>query len=432
MIDYDVLIIDPASTEFNRGSFCYLPYILYSALKSDGVDVGIVENFTAAELDSLPKANHYLVALWSYPQLDICFILNQFLKGKRGFFGFYPLVEYYKLPVYRVTDYLVLRGIEAYPAHYSHFKYILLSDCDMHLKKYSGQVYPLFTSYGCPRKCSFCPSSVNCGHQRLSTPVEKVKEVLNACQSLGVKNIHFTDEDFFYDTDRAGRILEHASSKNMKFIALGSVDSVRRFIKTFGNTALIDSGAKLIEVGMETADPFLTKEMGKPSFSQCEALADEISGADIFWLTLTFFPGETISTLNETGRFLDKNGHDIGTLYGRIATNSTRGGLGQFFQPYHGTKGFDELGSEGIFVSDRPIRLIPSFLPHSFIEDVVEKKREVVEEDYKWFDLYNLPDSIQFGDGKVFDILKSIRSQYGITLAQAAMYLAICARLEVI
>ena len=45
------------------------------------------------------------------------------------------------------------------------FKYGLMSDCDLHIKSDDKRpVYPLFTSYGCPNNCMFCPIPPNRGH----------------------------------------------------------------------------------------------------------------------------------------------------------------------------------------------------------------------------------------------------------------------------
>ncbi len=147
---YDIVIIDPASTEFNRGSFCYLPYIFYSACRSNNEDVFLMENFTIADIDEIPKAKNYYIALWSTPQIEICTVLKRFLKGKMVFFGYTPLIKEYNFPCVEIGKSIIHKGIVNYPKHYKDFQYLLLSDCDMHLSKYDGQVFPLCTSYGCP------------------------------------------------------------------------------------------------------------------------------------------------------------------------------------------------------------------------------------------------------------------------------------------
>jgi len=152
-MQYDCIIIDPSSPEFNRGSFCYLPYIFYAYLKTRGLNVLLLEDFNCSQIDDVPEAEDYFVGLWSYPQIDNALVINRFLRKKPFFFGYYPLIEKLKLKERRILENEILTGIETYVNFYHDFAHILLSDCDMHLRKYEGQVYPLFTSYGCPNGC---------------------------------------------------------------------------------------------------------------------------------------------------------------------------------------------------------------------------------------------------------------------------------------
>ncbi len=410
MLDY--LIIDPASTEFNRGSFCYLPYILYNALKEGGWNVKIVEDFTVANLDNLPKAKNIYVALWSYPQIEACQVIHKLQTQSVKFFGYRPLINKLGLPFKNIENDTILEGLKAYPKYYKDFKYLLLSDCDMHLNKYEGVVYPMFTSYGCPKSCSFCPASVNCYQHRLELDVKDVLGMLWDCRKNGIFNIHFTDEDFFWNTDRAHAILSESVGKGMNFIMLGSVEKVQKFVDTHGEYLLIEAGVKLIEVGFETGDPALSKKMNKTVKSQYayEALAKSLKEVKVLWLTLTFFPGETIATLNKTGDFLRSFGLDSKELYGRIRTNGTEGGLGQFFQLYDGVKDFDRIAKEGEILTERPMRLIPSYIPTSFKESVI---KDIIIEPMTtyWLSLYKLDVHLFFWIGcegkKIKDVAKS-------------------------
>ena len=82
-------IIDPVSSQFNRGGFCYFPFVLEAAIE----DSFLIEEFGAAELDKLPQAEEYLIALWSYPQIEHVAAMLQFLpKGKARVFGYNPLI----------------------------------------------------------------------------------------------------------------------------------------------------------------------------------------------------------------------------------------------------------------------------------------------------------------------------------------------------
>lgn len=438
---YDYVIIDPASPEFNRGSFCYLAYILFSALKATHQNVLLVEDFTCSQLDNLPDAENYLVALWSYPQIDAALVIDRFLKKKPRFFGYYPIIDKLGLKKYRIHDGMIELGIQWYVQFFSSFKHILLSDCDMHLSKYEGQVYPLFTSYGCSNRCGFCPVGINCERKRVVLPLQSVYTNLDYCDESGYKNIHFTDEDFFYNSDRAYLILKHTMGRGFNYIALGSVHTVSHFIEKYGVEFLEKAGMRLIEVGLESADPDLNKAMGKPGFERYEKLAEQTKGkVDIFWLTMTFFPGETIKSLRATGLFLEKYGFALDQLYGRVQTNSTKGGLGQFYQFYEGTMTFVDLLNQGEVLNYRPIRLLPSFVPNSFLNSEISNFRVPTGDDVKWYKLYRLEDAlihyplhIEFSLSKpltVEDAFSSLSKKFPEN--DVVTYLAISARLGVI
>jgi len=437
---HDFVIIDPSSPEFNRGSFLYLPYILFSALTEKGFSVILLEGFACEGIDQIPEAEQYLVALTSYPQIDACLVLDRFLPKKPSFFGYYPLIDQYKFSKYRVSDQQIADGISNYVKYYQQFERILLSDCDMHLTKYEGQVYPLFTSYGCSNGCKFCPVSVNCGRKRIVVPLEEVKLVLDFCGAKGYKNIHFTDEDFFFDADRAEQILRYTQGKGFNYIALGSVHTVTKFIEKFGTDVFDETGMRLIEIGLETADSVLNKAMGKGGRDKYSALAEMAKGkVDIFWLTMTFFPGETIQTLRSTGLFLEQYGFKLEELYGRVQTNSTMGGLGQFYQSYDGTVENVGIERKGEVLSARPMRLLPSFIPYSFLDCKISQCRPIYDDEKKWYQLYkingeifSLFDELCFEDEflSVNDLFKELKKEFSIN--DSVSFLAISARLGVI
>lgn len=424
MLDY--YIIDPTYIEFNRGGYGYLPYILYSALKEEGWDVEINEDFTMPQMKDIPEAKEYLVALWAYPQIDLAILIHKFLPSENvSFFGYYPLIEQLGVPKKRISNDTILKGIKNYPKYFKDFKYLLLCEDDMHLSKYDGIVYPLFTSYGCGNGCAFCPLTVNCDYQRIQLSTSEAIQSLINCYDLGIRNIHFTDDDFFHDTERTCYILRGVEGLDMKFIALGTVGKVQKFLDKYGERPLIQAGVKIIEVGLETADETVASLMHKPKANKYVKLYESLKEVDIFWLTLTFFPGETISSLNTTGIFLKKYGHKPEDMYSRIATNSSEGGLGQFMQLYHGVRQYNELYEQGIHINDRPVRLLPSFVPYSFLKSTIKQHRNIQKDDLKWFKPYKInPHKYELCDGKQICELTDEPDGY--------VFYAICARLRII
>lgn len=378
-----ILVIDPTSPEPNRGSYCYLPYIFYNYLKETHNDKVILkENFTLPDMDGIFEEmyGHIFVALWSYPQIEMCNYLYRTYGEKVHFFGYDPLIEHLRLPGVVIENHMIFSGMCAYPKYYDKFQHLLLSDCDQHIKK-PGEppitMVPLFTSYGCPRRCKFCSATAN-QSSRIGMSVPHAVDLIQQCHEQGRHNIHFTDEDFFYDAGRAYNILEKAveMSDQWQFIALAHLDTLDKFINYVAvmeqpeTAEKIWNSLRLIEVGLETADDKLARQMGKRGVSgQDKAVSvAKKCPSPILWLTMTFFPGETVGSLNRTGQFLKEYGLPIERMSPRIVTNGTVGGLGQFFQFYHGC-GMSEsaLASHGMILTERPMRLLPSFIPYSFL-----------------------------------------------------------------
>lgn len=447
-------IIDPSGTEFNRGSFCYTPYLLYNGLSElkTAEKINLLETFVPENLDLIPKADLNIVTLWSYPQIETALLLNHFIPFETGlknvyYAGYSPLISHLGLPHIKdvlgydpIADYAFLQiAMKTYPKYYSHFQRLLLSDCDMHLQSLEkGQlVYPLFTSYGCPMGCEFCPSTKNCGNTRISLPLYEVIHMLYECEEKGIFNIHFTDEDFFFSTKRAFAILDYLKNKGFHLIALGSSSNVLRFIKQYGADIFKESGLEVIEIGFESGEDAVSYAMGAgKSLDSCYELAEiqEKIYARVFWLVLTFFPGETITSLNETGLFLRKYGLTQNEVVGRLRTNGTKGGLGQFFQPYHGLDMYEKLEGNGQFLTERPIRLIPSYIPKSFLDSQIkEVVIERFEEAKPWLELYNI--SLDEADLQSFEgkfVFEFIKNESTVVAMHNSIMFAVLARMGVI
>ena len=444
------IMIDPVSPEFNRGSFCYMGYLLFSAMQDLKCKVEIKENFCAAEIDTLDhSADQFLIVMWNHTQIEHVQTLIRFLpKGKVLVFGFWDMIKAQHMPMYEVPAEIIQRGMVTYYKNFNFFKQILLSDCDMHLKGCTGQVYPFFTTYGCPRGCNFCPTTLNLPTTdrtggRIATPLPELYRVFDdMIDNYGFHNWHFTDEDFYIDHERCKAFCDYLVKKQkdtgLKFqiITLGERHTVNRFVEKYGWDLLVQTGIKLIEIGLESAEDDLGKTMGKGGVKLCHKLANE-SPIPIMWLTMAFYPGETISALNKTGEFMKEHGLGLDELYDRITTNGTYGGLGQFWQYYEGfykdnKESVDRIELPGTVFSRRPMRLLPSFVPDSFINDHVnEVAREIAPEDFVWFDNYKI-DPPKFDD--IFPgetVGQIVKRQYKNPL-DGYMALAVCAKIGLI
>jgi len=404
-----IAIIDFATSEVVRGSFGYDSYLLYSALKlNPKMEVDMYEDATPFKLHRMDKKyDEYIIHFWSYPQIESVLWSQYNFKGTISFIGYKPLIDKHKLKhcTYWTKENL-LKGMQNLPNIYKDMKYGLMSDCSLHIKDDDKRpVMPLFTSYGCPNNCKFCPIPANRGHlgkdKRVFLDNNALYDALNKA-FIGNNNVHLCDEDIFVNVDWANKVIEYliviqdaykiAGNKPFKWIALGSINTFYNYIKKYGKEKLIQSGCHLIELGIEAKDELLRKSMNKTgTFEQVDFIINNTKEINKFWLTVTFFPGETITTLNIMGDWLRIHGTQPNMLEERLITNGFVGGLGQMYQPYDGTIDFDTLPSKGMILTNRPVRLIPSYIPYSFLEcRPIKTDKKFDFNDVKWFNTYNI------------------------------------------
>jgi hypothetical protein len=398
------VILDFATTEVVRGSFGYDSYLLYSALKSRGEEVSLIEDVSPMQIHKGigEESDEWIIHYWSYPQKTFIDWAMKKLRGKKSFIGYKPLIRRDNLPLLKEYDNkAIYEGMKYLPEILKEFKYGLMSDCDEHIKgSKMEKVMPLFLSYGCPNVCAFCPIPAN---RRDSTPrrveldFDDCSRTLLSMREKGYNSIHFCDEDFFMNTDRAETIISFLSSLGgFKYIALASVSSFYKIVERVGIQKILDSGLQVVELGLETKDLALRKKMKKTgSEEQLQYLLNIKELKDkIFFLSVSLFPGETLESVEKTGAFLKQYGPTITSLTSRVKANSSVGGLGQFFQHYTGCIDEETLAKQGKFYEKIfPTRLEPSFAPYSLLKQKPKWKynQEIaLNELFWWRDVYNL------------------------------------------
>ena len=429
-----ILLIDPTTTEWNRGGYCYLPYLFYDYLKHEkGFDVTFYENFTAPEKFDLvvDENTDIYISLCTPPQKDICLELHQSFPTAK-FFGYYGFIEELGFPMLRISPEQLVAGMRHQGKSFESLQSILLSDCDAHIKgEFKGTFYPFNTSYSCSRGCQFCPGSKNNNHKIDSMTLKDVETKLAFYYTKDYKNIHFTDENFFIDIDRAYYILCFCQKyEDLNLIILGDSESILKFINRYGRNFLHLSHVRLLEIGFEGFN-LLSIKGGEKHLETCRMLYTLVPDL-VYWLTLTFAPGETLTTLAETGQFLHLYGKDPEDMLPRLRTNGTEGGLGQFFQQYPDL--YTEY-LEGLHSPFNATRLYPSFIPKSFLESRIKRINtgRFIELEY-WCDLYNVPTAIDphFVNCTVQNILNLLEEDSYLSQASICIALAIAARLGII
>lgn len=386
------VLLQPTTFERNLSGICYKIYWAYSALRKAGLPVEIIEDATLARADAVIRASSsatIICDLSTYPQIDLILDLVRSYPNRLQFIGYSPLIKRLRLPEFDFSPLGVdvLEGAWAYPYYYDHFDRGLLSDCDEHIvsagRDKSRVVVPVFLSVGCRRKCPYCYVGTEGYPYGQLADIETINHVLSYVDERGW-DVHFCDEDFFAHP-LLGEILDILSRKSIRWIALGSSVSLSAAIKKYGPERLRAAGYYLSEVGLETvSSDVLRKNQNLGPILE--------SGLRTLWLTVTFFPSETLASLNATGRFMKSYGMKYEEMVERLRTNGTEGGLGQFYQPYAGTP-WAEGPRTGRMLTARPTRLWPSFVGFEFL---AEKPAQIVDlpgDFEKWGRLYGLSKS---------------------------------------
>lgn len=426
------VIIQPSTYERNLGGICYMPYWVYSFYRSGNIPVEIHEDVTVREMDSIlqsyNKSDFFIIDLSSYPQIDLALIFYKELCKKQylcQFVGYKPLIEKYNLP-YITENVDLLKGCFNSIFYLEETKFGLLSDCDNHLKQIgeTKKVVPLFLSVGCKRACPFCYcTGTNYPYGFMDK--EQIKKVIDYCESKKY-NIHFCDENFYYH-DEIEFIIEYLKTKHIKYIALTDSLILSHIVEGkfyFTEKDLLESGNILNEIGLEVVEESALKKAQniKPLLN---------SKLKLFWLTMTFLPDDTIKNQNKTGQFLKKYGYKYDELLERIRTNSTVGGLGQFYQIYDGLKGSESCRKSGVELTERATRLSPSYIGDTYLSEIPKRNSHINEEDFKWFELYGI------NEGQVTEVFYSIDGKENVRRISKMqpdnlIIIAILARLNII
>lgn len=413
----------------------------------------------------------YIIHVWSETQIPMALTLRAILQQynpftKITFIGFNPLLERYGLPK-EFPDYTeVLQEGMLYQYEYAipivrelgetdrNERFLTtipeIEDCDCHYTLVAylaghpsdslskgkptdvlvGSIleepfYPMLTSVGCPMGCKFCKVSA---YQRkpVSMDFEDVSHLLNDLNRtraiktcMGGVNIHLFDDNFLADTDRAIDILLEAYRINprFRFIFLATLRSTKEFVDKVDKMEYRDKWAiysviHMVEIGLETVNSDMSREIGKDKPKQDIDPVSVMGRFNILWLTITFLPNENIQTLNEVGEFLSRNGLNPEFLTPRMKGAGTQFGLGQFFCPYEGTdmNNGDDMRIDGLTLLETPLRLLPSWIPFTFLESDFMLNRSSFHSKFLAVN--------KDGEVAIPDIVKSAAVNYGIEVPE--------------
>lgn len=185
-----------------------------------------------------------------------------------------------------------------------------LIDWDQTPREYLHPVFPMRGSRGCPHKCGFC----NFGPGRtfrLKPPEIFSKEIAALVHTGIVKVIRFTDDNLLLNRKQAETYCRQIlkSAPGVQWTSFIRASSITR-----DNIALLkESGCVLAQIGIESGDSKILKEMNKRATPEMYLEAIDLlnsHGISTQLYIIIGYPGETEETIENTVALLKQFAHE--------------------------------------------------------------------------------------------------------------------------
>ena len=162
------------------------------------------------------------------------------------------------------------------------------------------------TSRGCPFHCTFCSSNAVFGRRWRAKSPGRVIEELRRLAALGFEEVHFQDDGFTTDLERAKEICRLLADQPLNLVwelknGIRAEQTDREFFRLARR-----AGCYRIQFGIETGDPLVLQTIGKQEllsqFKQAVRLCRQ-AGIESLALFILGLPEDTKTSLKNTARF---------------------------------------------------------------------------------------------------------------------------------
>lgn len=163
----------------------------------------------------------------------------------------------------------------------------------------------MYTSRGCPYKCTYCYNTMFYNSQHRKRPLSYVlDEILYLEKNYNLDGVNFSDELLLLTDEEIKEISEFRNKNNLKFFWGGETradiyddEKLRK---------MYDAGCRWLLLGIETGSEKTRKQINKPmDHNQIKSFVDKCTQAGIttFGSFIIGFPDETVEQLKETAEF---------------------------------------------------------------------------------------------------------------------------------
>ncbi len=212
---------------------------------------------------------------------------------------------------------------------------------------------PIITSRGCPYACYYCSKAIHGFKFRMRDPESVIEEIIDLVERFGVREVHFVDDTFNFDVNRAIRIceliIESGKKISLRFagglrvdkitpelakklkqagtsdVAFGIESGSQRVLDSIPKKITLDQirqGVKNIQKeGMYTRGLFMlglladTEETMQQTIDFAKELNTDVASFSI----ATPYPGSKFyQMVKENGKLLINNWSDFGQTYGKL------------------------------------------------------------------------------------------------------------------
>ena len=284
--------LDPSVPIIVGGPFIYFSYLMFQRMNEpDYLTHPAKDDFLFLAYGEEPEVDLYIISLKGENTLsEVLKKINNNQPFKDS-----PNCAYRKDGTYTFTK----RDNDLQQGHNRQIDWNRMPD-----SVFTSRVVPLQASNGCPYNCSFC-NFVKDRRYNFIKPLDHLIAEMKAVEMRGAQYVWFVDDNFRLGKDDLEMVCKRFIDEKigLKWMTFVRADVLKRIDMNL----LRQAGCFEVQLGLESADPQILKNMNKKTTPR---LYDEIlhkvlrSGINGSCYFIIGFPGETLESARRTRSFI--------------------------------------------------------------------------------------------------------------------------------